>query len=70
MIAVPIMVYLGRSSKTRIKSNISIFLLLSLICYYYIYIYIWEKKRTQKEIKYVCNKYKRCIKILENKKKI
>jgi hypothetical protein len=63
MVAVSIMIYLGRSSKNRIKSNIlnnnkkeNTFLI--------------KKNRTQKEIKYVCNKYKRWMKILKNKKEI
>ena len=43
MVAVPIMIYLGRSSNNRIKSNI---------------LNKKEKKqRIQKEIKNVCNKY-------------
>jgi uncharacterized phage protein gp47/JayE len=43
MVAVPIMIYLGRSSNNRIKSNI---------------FNNKKKQRIQKEIKNVCNKYK------------
>jgi hypothetical protein len=43
MVALPIMIYLGRSSNNRIKSNI--------------FNKKEKKLRIQKEIKNVCNKY-------------